>query len=312
MHVEFDTPDHAAIIERLLDGFIQAGELLIRAGAVGRPELDVVLQDDDVPSWQLPTQTSERKTGDCEDLVIWWGAWLRATGKHPRARARIKNVGPMQVHCCLDLGDGTVVDVYKEHLEAQQKAGFKMGGWWSGLKHAVSSVGHGIASAGKAVGHAAESVYHGVGTAAGAVKDAAHYVAHDLPGAVIHEGVSGLTDVAKGIAGGAAELVHGIGDAGSTVINAVGDEVARGAGDALHQWGKLGNQLESSFSTGGGGGGGDAQPDQGAAPGDAGGGGEPYDGPDPFGGDEIGADDGAWSSDESDAAQDAFDDDGGL
>lgn len=102
MHVEFTTPDHAAVIERLLDGFIQASELLIRAGAApARPPIELVLQDDDVPSWQLPTETAEKLTGDCEDLVIWWAGGLRATGKYPRARARIKNTGPMQVHLSL-------------------------------------------------------------------------------------------------------------------------------------------------------------------------------------------------------------------
>jgi hypothetical protein len=315
MHVEFDCPDHAAIIERLLDGFISAGELLIRAGAVGPPELEMVLQDDDVASWQLPTQSAEKKTGDCEDLVIWWAAWLRATGKHPHARARIKNTGPMQVHCCLDLGNGKVVDVYAEHLQAQERAGFKMGGWWSSVKNAVKSVGHGIATAGKAVGNAAESTYHGV-------KDAAHYVAHDLPGAIIHEGASGLKDLAGNIAGGVADVVHGIGGAGSTIINAVGDEVAHGAGDALHQWGKLGGAVVNSFSGGlgddvpqrpdaGDAGGGDAPQ---GAPGDFGaaGGGEPYEGPDPFTGDDFGADDGSWSEDEADAAGSHFDDDGGM
>jgi hypothetical protein len=307
MHVEFDTPDHAAIIERLLDGFISAGELLIRAGAVGRPELDVVLQDDDVPSWQLPTQSSERKTADCEDLVIWWAAWLRATGKHPRARARIKNTGPKQVHCCLDLGDGTIVDVYAEHLKAQEQRGYKMGGWFDSVKNAVKSVGHGIATAGRAVGHAAESTYHGV-------KDAAHYVAHDLPGAIIHEGASGLKDLAGNIAGGVADVVHGVGGAGSTIINAVGDEVAHGAGDALHQWGKLGGAIGHSFSGGFGDdvpqdGGGDAAPDAGQDPGQVGGAagaGEEYSGPDPFA-NMPQYDDGGWTDDEA-----AFgDDDGG-
>jgi hypothetical protein len=84
MHVEFTAPDHAAIIERLLEGFIKAAELLIRAGAAPwRPPLQLVLQDDDVARWQLPTETQEKLTGDCEDLVIWWAGGLRGERARP-------------------------------------------------------------------------------------------------------------------------------------------------------------------------------------------------------------------------------------
>jgi len=240
MHVEFETPDHAAIIERLLDGFIQAGELLIRAGAVGRPELDVVLQDDDVPSWQLPTQTSEKKTGDCEDLVIWWAAYLRATGKHPNARARIKNTGPLQVHCCLDLGNGRVVDVYREHLQAQERAGFKMGGWFSSLKNAVKKVGHAIGSGAGAVTHgigsAASAVGHGVGDAAKAV----YHGAGDAALAVGH----GAEDVGRGVERATTAVYHAAGDAASAIGHVPGD-IVRGVGGVVADVGHAAGDLAS-------------------------------------------------------------------
>lgn len=241
MHVEFNVPDHAHLIELLLEGFIRAGEVLIRAGACPwRPSLDIVLRDDDVPSWKLPTETDETKVADCEDLVVYWASALRATGRDPQARARIKTTGPLQTHCLL-VTRGRVVDVYQEHLEAQRKRAaangeeFELGGLFSFVK----SVGHGIADGAKAVGR-------GVVTAGKAVGHAAQYVAKDLPKDILHEAGSGL----KSVAGGVADFVKDVGSAGSMGVNAVGDVVAGGAQDALHQVGKLVGGVGSSFSGG--------------------------------------------------------------
>src|SRR5437762_4482835 len=147
MRVEFTVPDHAALIERVLEGFIQAAELLIRAGAVGKPTLDVQLGDDEVVSWQFPTQVAESKYCDCEDLVIWWCGYMRASGRDPRARARVQATGPLTTHCLMQLGDGRLVDVYKEHLAAQEKAGYQMSGFFSSIGNAFKTVGKGIGKA---------------------------------------------------------------------------------------------------------------------------------------------------------------------
>ncbi len=66
-----------------------------------------------------------------------------------------------------------------------------------------------------------------------------HYVAHDLPRDIINEGASGLADV-----------IHSVGGGVSTVVNAAGDVAAGGLGDALHQIGKAGGAVASSFSSG--------------------------------------------------------------
>lgn len=249
MHVEFNVPDHAHLIELLLEGFVRAGEVLIRAGACPwRPSLDIVLRDDDVPSWKLPPETDESKVADCEDLVIYWAAALRATGRDPSARARLKTTGPLQTHCLL-FTRGRAVDVYEEHLAAQRKRAaatggeeFELGGFMSFVK----SVGHGIADAGRAVGRGASSAAHGVATAGRAVGHAAQYVAKELPKDILHEAGSGL----KSVAGGVADFVHDVGSAGSTGVNALGDVVAGGAQDALHQVGKLVGGVGNSFSGG--------------------------------------------------------------
>jgi hypothetical protein len=322
MRVEFETPDHAKIIELLLEGFIKAGELLIRAGAAPwRPPLQLVLQDDDVARWQLPTETQEKLTGDCEDLVIWWAAGQRATGRDPHARARIKTTGPLQTHCLL-VTNGKIVDIYQQHLAAQRKYAaehpeeFQLGGLLSfvksvgrGIGHAAESVGHGVATAGRAVGRAAVATEHGI------VKGA-QYVAKDLPKDILHEAGSGL----KSVAGGVADFAHDVGSAGSAVVNSLGDVVAGGAQDALHQVGKLvggvGNSLGGGFGddarsyNGGSGDAGaqDAMPPEmppdggGAMPPDAG---MPYDGDEnPWAG--MGEADGI-----SEGGDDQYDDEGG-
>jgi hypothetical protein len=171
MQVEFEVPDHARLIELLLEGFINAAALLIKAEAVPpRPPLTIRLQDDETPSWQLPPETIRKGTCDCEDLIIYWAGHYRATGKDKRARARIKTVGPLQTHCVLQLGDGTIIDAYQEHLREQVKRGinpeeFSMAGFGSFLH----KIGHGISSAAHGVAHAAEAVGHGVATAGRAV-----------------------------------------------------------------------------------------------------------------------------------------------
>jgi len=257
MRVEFTVPDHAALIEAMLEGWFRAGELLIRAGAVGKPSLDVELGDDDVVSWQLPTQMAEAGRGDCEDLVIWWVSWLRATGRDPRAKARVQNTGPRQTHCLLQLGDGTLVDVYKEHQAAQAARGYQMGGFFSsigraiskgahavgsgvtsavkGVGSAASAVGHGVYDAGRAavhgVGDAAGAVGHGVATAGRAVGRAADATVHGIGDAALAVG-HGAEAVGRGIEGAAGSVYHGVGDVAGAIGRLPGD-IASGAGGVL-------------------------------------------------------------------------------
>lgn len=256
MRVEFTVPDHAALIEAMLEGWFRAGELLVRAGAVGKPSLDVELGDDEVVSWQLPTQMRDSGRGDCEDLVIWWVAWLRGTGRDPRARARIQNTGPRKTHCLLQLGDGTLVDVYTQHQQAQQRQ-YEMSGFFGSIGRAISkgasAVGHGVTSAVKGVGRAAEAVGHGVydatkaagrgiGSAAGAVGHgvaeagrgigrAAEATYHGVGDAALAVG-HGAEAVGRGIERGAGAVYHGIGDVAGAVGRLPGD-IASGAGDVL-------------------------------------------------------------------------------
>lgn len=262
MQVEFEVPPHAKLIEMLLDGFIRASELLIRAGAAPPvPSLDIVLQDDDpAPRWQLAHETAEKRTADCEDLVIYWAAALRASGRDARAGARIKNTGPKATHCLLQLGDGRCVDVYQKHLDAQERRrprgdeeDYSMNGLFSfvksigrGIEKGAKAVGHGVSSAAHAVGRGAVAAEHGIVRGAKAVGNAAQYVAKELPKDVLHEAGSGL----KSVAGGIGDFVHDVGSAGSSIVNSVGDVVAGGAQDALHQVGKLVGGIGHSVASG--------------------------------------------------------------
>lgn len=327
MRVEFNVPDHARLIEILLEGFIRAGELLIRSGAAPwRPPLEIRLQDDEVPGWKLPPETAETLIADCEDLVIFWAAGLRARGKDPTARARIKTTGPLQTHCLL-LTHGKLVDVYEEHLAAQRRRAaadpeFALAGFGSFLH----SVGHGISSAAHGVAHAAQAVGRGVVTAGKAVGGAAQYVAKDLPKDILHEAGSGIKNIGSGVA----DFVHDVGAAGSMGVNAVGDVVAGGAQDAIHQIGKLAGGVGQSFS---GGFGDDVRPyNGGAAPAETdtagdmpaeggadgiaagGGGGAPYDGDeDPWAGmgpaDGVPDDDAGGFDPDDDRSDDIYEED---
>ena len=250
MRVEFTVPDHAALIERVLEGFIQASELLIRAGAVGKPTLDVQLGDDDVVSWQFPTQVAESKYCDCEDLVIWWAAYLRATGRDPGAGARIQATGPLTTHCLLKLSSGKLVDVYQEHLAAQQAAGYQMSGIFSSIGNAVksavkgvgkaasagaSAVKQGVKAAGRGIEKAAGATYHGIGDAASAVGRGVETAA----GATYH----GIGDAARAVGRGTEAVGSGLFDATKAVGRGIGDaagavgrlpgDIVRGAGGVL-------------------------------------------------------------------------------
>lgn len=243
MHVEFAVPDHAALIERLLDGFIQAAELLVRSGAAGKPSLEWELVDDGDPEqWKLPNECAESKQVDCEDLVIAWAGYLRATGEDPRAGARVATVSPGHVHCLLRRGDGRLVDVWEMHRRKREQ--YQMTGLFSFVGDAAKAVGRGVSSAAKGVAHgvaavgsgvvdatraagrgvssAASGVYHGVGDAGRAVGrgvgDAASFVGH-LPGQALH-GAGGILE----------DIGHGARDFASSAGNAIGDVAGGAAG----------------------------------------------------------------------------------
>lgn len=228
MDVTFSVPDHAACIEAILDGFIQCGALLIGAGAVGKPTTAFRLEDDEEERFQLPTESERRGVGDCEDIVIWWASWLRATGRDPKATARIQAVGPKRVHCLLKLGNGKLVDVYQQHLAAQERERFELAGFWSTIKRGVSSVGRGISSAAGSVYHgvgdAASAVGRGVSSAAGAVGDAA--------GSVYRNVGDAASAVGRGVSNAASSVYYGIGDA-ALAAGRVPGQIVRGVGGVI-------------------------------------------------------------------------------
>ena len=82
MQVHLQIPDHAALLEAVLDGLITAGALIVESGAASPgPPSDFQLVRDPDERWQLPDESEELNSGDCEDVVIWRAASLRASGR---------------------------------------------------------------------------------------------------------------------------------------------------------------------------------------------------------------------------------------
>jgi hypothetical protein len=114
MHVTSNLPDHGAVIEAILEGYVQAAQVVIDAGVVPSSprQAGVRYQPETSGSeeWLLPNQVMERGAGDCEDLCIWEAAGLRSTGEDPEARCTLRMTGRTMVHCLVELGDGSLYD----------------------------------------------------------------------------------------------------------------------------------------------------------------------------------------------------------
>jgi hypothetical protein len=153
MKITATLPDHGAIVEAVLEGFVQAAMVMIQTGVVP-PYPDAVpsVRYQDEPSgseeWLLPNQVIEAGWGDCEDLVIWAAAGDRVTGTDPSSRAMLVKTGKGLLHCVVQHGDGAIEDVAlriknanlpQAKLRALRNAG--MGGW--GMGAIATAVGPG-------------------------------------------------------------------------------------------------------------------------------------------------------------------------
>jgi hypothetical protein len=105
-------PDHGAIVEAVLEGFVGAAMALVQAGIVPPfPHMaSVTYEAENGEEWLLPNQVIARGKGDCEDLSIWTAAGYRVTGQDPGAYCTLRMTGPKEIHCIVQLSDGTTVD----------------------------------------------------------------------------------------------------------------------------------------------------------------------------------------------------------
>jgi len=316
MECEFRVPDHAAYIEAILEGFIRCAELQYRCGAAVKPHLGwkLVTEPPGRERFQLPDETEELGEGDCEDLVIAWAAYLRATGEDSTASARILQVGPGEVHCMLLRDRGRrIVDVYTLHSQAQ----IRMGGFFSGLKNIARKAGGAIKSGVSAVGrgaeHAVSSVVHGAGDAVSAVgrgvEGAASSVYHGAGDVLTAAGrVPG--DIIRGAGGVVRDIGAGVKSLASSAGSALGDVVEGAAGlatdiveaptrFAADLVGNVVGDVQAALAPGDGDGDPNVQP--GVDPGMFGGeGGDPFGGGDPFAGVDTGPTYGyGWDDDDN-------------
>jgi hypothetical protein len=114
MRITASLPDHGAVVEAVLEGFVQAACVIISSGVVPPfPQMSGVKYRPEAAGeevWQLPNQVAQRGAGDCEDLSIWLAAGYRVTGQDPYARCLLVMTGDHQVHCIVELQNGQHVD----------------------------------------------------------------------------------------------------------------------------------------------------------------------------------------------------------
>lgn len=114
MRITASLPDHGAVVEAILEGFVQAACVIISTGVVPPfPQMTGVKyrpEPSGEENWLLPNQVMKAGQGDCEDLSIWLAAGYRVTGQDPYARAMLVMTGDHQVHCLVELQNGQQVD----------------------------------------------------------------------------------------------------------------------------------------------------------------------------------------------------------
>jgi hypothetical protein len=114
MRATVELPPSVAIVESLLEGFVQANVLLIESGLVPPSPLDANVRYQREASgfeeWQLAMYVVRSGRGDCEDLNGWAAAYRRTTDD-PGARAILYRTGPHLFHCVCLLSSGEIYDV---------------------------------------------------------------------------------------------------------------------------------------------------------------------------------------------------------
>jgi len=120
MKMTCELPDHAAVVEALLEGFVRACLVIIAAGLAPpdprqtSPTVKYKLEPVGEEDWKLPHNVIRDGWGDCEDLAGWRAAGLRFTGEDAGARVKVVKTGENKLHAVVERGDGSIDDVCKE------------------------------------------------------------------------------------------------------------------------------------------------------------------------------------------------------
>lgn len=113
MRITADIPDHGALVMAIMEGFVTAAELEIRAGIVPPSPLAVPglkFVPETAENWQLPHQVLQSGQGDCEDICFWECAGYRVTGADSGATCVLVQTGETRLHCVVRLSDGSIQD----------------------------------------------------------------------------------------------------------------------------------------------------------------------------------------------------------
>lgn len=120
MKMTCELPDHASVVEALLEGFVRACLVIITAGLAPpdpretAPRVKYKLEPPGEEDWKLPHNVIRDGWGDCEDLAGWRAAGLRFTGEDGAARVKVVKTGENKLHAVVERSDGTLDDVCKE------------------------------------------------------------------------------------------------------------------------------------------------------------------------------------------------------
>jgi hypothetical protein len=126
MRMTANLPDHGAILEGVLAGFVAASAAEIAAGIVPPfPDQTGVKYREEgsgEEQWKLPHETLADGQGDCEDLAIWeCGGW-HVSGGDPGARVVLMRTGDRKLHAVVLLSSGDTSDP-SARLRSREKGG---------------------------------------------------------------------------------------------------------------------------------------------------------------------------------------------
>ncbi len=114
MKMTCNLPDHAAVVEALLEGFVLACQVCIAAGLAPRDPVGSGVLFRQEPAgeedWKLPQNVVRDGWGDCEDLAGWRAGGLRDSGEDPGAKVVVVRTGKRKLHAVVQRSDGAIDD----------------------------------------------------------------------------------------------------------------------------------------------------------------------------------------------------------
>ena len=114
MRMTCNLPDHAAVVEALLEGFVLACQVCIAAGLAPRDPVGSGVLFRQEPAgeedWKLPQNVVRDGWGDCEDLAGWRAGGLRDSGEDPGAKVVVVRTGKRKLHAVVQRSDGAIDD----------------------------------------------------------------------------------------------------------------------------------------------------------------------------------------------------------